>query len=173
MDQLLRWCAEYGCAVVCVMHENKAADDTALKGHLGTLLGQKLAEQYSVKREDVDGEERGRAVFHIEMSETRSGHRIVPRTAEFDDEGHFAPSRYEPPRYDVEFGRKVRNCFVARQTTSLAPKDLYAELESQYGLKKCGSVQKRVAELEGYVFTKVGSNVNTKYILMDEVPSQT
>jgi len=32
---------EHQCAIVCVLHENKAADDDNMRGHLGTVLGQK------------------------------------------------------------------------------------------------------------------------------------
>jgi len=167
MNYLLRWSAVYGCAVVCVMHENKAADNTLLKGHLGTLLGQKLSEQYSVTREEVQDGLKTRYIFKIKMEESRGGYEICKRQAEFDDEGHFVPSRYEPPRYDVELAEKVRACFQALQSTALAPKDLYEEFERQFGKKKNGKLSKRVGELEGYVFYKVGSGPTTKYVLID------
>ena len=34
-------CTEYHCAIVCVLHENKAVDDVNMRGHLGTVLAQK------------------------------------------------------------------------------------------------------------------------------------
>ncbi len=32
---------KYNCAIVCVLHENKSADDENMRGHLGTMLEQK------------------------------------------------------------------------------------------------------------------------------------
>lgn len=41
IKDLLMLCEEFGCAIVCVLHENKAADDENMRGHLGTVLSQK------------------------------------------------------------------------------------------------------------------------------------
>ena len=38
---LLLLCEEYHCAIVNVLHENKASDDENMRGHLGTVLSQK------------------------------------------------------------------------------------------------------------------------------------
>ena len=67
----------------------------------------------------------------------------------------------------MELAKKVRACFQARQSTALAPKDVLAELESQFGLKNGGNLRARVQELEGYVFNAVGNGQNRRYILID------
>ena len=41
IHELLQICEEHGCAIVNVLHENKAADDQNMRGHLGTVLSQK------------------------------------------------------------------------------------------------------------------------------------
>jgi len=172
MDQLLRWCAEYGCAVVCVMHENKKTEDTNLKGHLGTLLGQKMAEQYSVTRHEADGTFAKVPWFNIEMSETRSGHRIVTRQAEFDENGLFKPSRYEKPRFDVELGlqvvdvlRQPENWDPETKTYKMTKGDLVEGLQCGRGGKQNEAFKK----MDGFVFEerKVGRSkiitLNSQY----------
>lgn len=41
IHELLLLCEEHQCAIVNVLHENKAADDANMRGHLGTVLAQK------------------------------------------------------------------------------------------------------------------------------------
>ena len=41
IHELLLLCEEYHCAIVNVLHENKATDDENMRGHLGTVLSQK------------------------------------------------------------------------------------------------------------------------------------
>ena len=41
IHNLLVLCEEHTCAIVNVLHENKAADDENMRGHLGTVLAQK------------------------------------------------------------------------------------------------------------------------------------
>ncbi len=41
VHDLLLICEEHKCAIVNVLHENKAADDENMRGHLGTVLSQK------------------------------------------------------------------------------------------------------------------------------------
>ena len=41
MHDLMMLAQEHHCAIVCVLHENKASDDENMRGHLGTVLAQK------------------------------------------------------------------------------------------------------------------------------------
>lgn len=43
-------CEEFDCAIVCVLHENKAADDENMRGHLGTVLSQKAGTVLQCKK---------------------------------------------------------------------------------------------------------------------------
>lgn len=49
---LLQLTAEYGCTIVCVLHQNKGKEDGNMRGHLGTELLNKLAECYEVSKKD-------------------------------------------------------------------------------------------------------------------------
>lgn len=40
IHELLMVCEEHHCAIINVLHENKAADDSNMRGHLGTMLSQ-------------------------------------------------------------------------------------------------------------------------------------
>ena len=41
IHELMMLAQEHRCAIVCVLHENKASDDENMRGHLGTVLAQK------------------------------------------------------------------------------------------------------------------------------------
>lgn len=41
IHELMMLAQEHHCAIVCVLHENKASDDENMRGHLGTVLAQK------------------------------------------------------------------------------------------------------------------------------------
>lgn len=46
IDWLMKLSAHNNCAVITVLHENKAKDDNGMKGHLGTLLLQKSSDVF-------------------------------------------------------------------------------------------------------------------------------
>jgi len=172
MNQLLRWCADYGCAVVCVMHENKSADDSALKGHLGTLLGQKLAEQYSVKRAKKDGED-DEYYFTMEMSECRSGRKVVKRTIEFDENGRFAPSRYEKPSSPPKSKKEPRVnptavCQVLRENgdRGMSSTEIYDALLIEKATSTDKANLSQMVE-DGYIRFE-GAGYNRRYYLGDK-----
>ncbi|MBR4757489.1 MAG: AAA family ATPase [Bacteroidaceae bacterium] len=50
IHKLQMLCEEYGCAIVNVLHENKAADDVNMRGHLGTVLSQKAGSVLQCKK---------------------------------------------------------------------------------------------------------------------------
>lgn len=50
MERLLTISSKYDCAVCCVLHTNKAKEDSGMKGHLGTFLLQKSSDVYEVKK---------------------------------------------------------------------------------------------------------------------------
>lgn len=64
MDDLGKLAIDYDCAVVGVLHTNKAADDNNMKGHLGTMLLQKSSDVFHVLK---DG-----ALFNVEQTDTRN-----------------------------------------------------------------------------------------------------
>jgi hypothetical protein len=46
----MRISSEYNYAVVCILHENKSARDTTMRGHLGTELLNKSSEVKSASK---------------------------------------------------------------------------------------------------------------------------
>lgn len=65
IGQLLRVASEYKTCIVCVLHQNKAAEDKTLRGALGTELQNKSFETYECKK---DPETR---IFSIQQTATR------------------------------------------------------------------------------------------------------
>lgn len=51
INDLMKLSGENDCCVCCVLHTNKAKDDSGMKGHLGTMLLQKASDVFEVKKE--------------------------------------------------------------------------------------------------------------------------
>ena len=65
IKDLLVLSEEYNCAIICVLHTNKADEDHNMRGHLGTMLAQKAATVLECKKE------RGSSVITVSCSESR------------------------------------------------------------------------------------------------------
>ncbi len=65
IKDLLKLCDEQNCAIICVLHTNKADEDHQMRGHLGTMLAQKAATVLECKKE------RGSSVITVSCSESR------------------------------------------------------------------------------------------------------
>lgn len=54
--ELIQWLmtliTDFGCTIVCVLHQNKAKDDANMRGHLGTELLNKLSDCFEVSKKD-------------------------------------------------------------------------------------------------------------------------
>ena len=64
IKDLLGLSEEYNCAIICVLHTNKADEDHNMRGHLGTMLAQKAATVLECKKE------RGSSVITVSCSES-------------------------------------------------------------------------------------------------------
>lgn len=53
IGDLMRFCNEYEIAIMCVLHENK--NDSNMRGHLGTELGNKCSEVYKISKNENTG----------------------------------------------------------------------------------------------------------------------
>ncbi len=70
---------EHECAVVCVLHTNKADEDHNMRGHLGTMLAQKAGTVLECKKQG--------GIISVTCSESR--HQEMPEwSITFDGEGH-------------------------------------------------------------------------------------
>ena len=55
-NEIIQWLlsltADYGCTIVCVLHQNKKEGDSTMRGHLGTELMNKLTDCFEVSKKD-------------------------------------------------------------------------------------------------------------------------
>jgi hypothetical protein len=77
---LLMICEEHGCAIVCVLHENKATDDENMRGHLGTVLSQKAGSVLQCKK--MKG-----GIINVSCPDARHG-TMPAWNISFDKDGH-------------------------------------------------------------------------------------
>ncbi|MBP3789143.1 MAG: AAA family ATPase [Prevotella sp.] len=81
IKELLKLSDQHNCAIVCVLHTNKADEDHNMRGHLGTMLAQKSATVLECVKE------RGSSVITVRCSEAR--HEEMPEwSITFDQDGH-------------------------------------------------------------------------------------
>ena len=81
IKELLKLSDQHNCAIVCVLHTNKADDDHHMRGHLGSMLAQKSATVLECVKE------KGSSVITVKCSEAR--HEEMPEwNITFDSEGH-------------------------------------------------------------------------------------
>lgn len=73
-------CEEHGCAIVCVLHENKATDDENMRGHLGTVLSQKAGSVLQCKK--MKG-----GIINVSCPDARHG-TMPAWNISFDKDGH-------------------------------------------------------------------------------------
>lgn len=52
INHLMKLSADNDCCICCVLHTNKAKDDSGMKGHLGTMLLQKASDVFEVKKDN-------------------------------------------------------------------------------------------------------------------------
>ena len=80
IKELLKLSDQHNCAIVCVLHTNKADEDHNMRGHLGTMLAQKSATVLECIKE------KGSSVITVKCSEAR--HEEMPEwSITFDAEG--------------------------------------------------------------------------------------
>ena len=82
------------CCIVCVLHENKAADDNTLRGALGTELGNKAFEVYEVTKDMKT------LVFKAQQRETRE--YTIQEPLEFVVDDHGFPQLINPQGIEAE-----------------------------------------------------------------------
>ena len=80
IKELLALSEEHNCAIICVLHTNKADEDHNMRGHLGTMLAQKASTVLECRKE------RGSSVITVSCSEAR--HVEMPEwSIMFDGDG--------------------------------------------------------------------------------------
>lgn len=119
IKELLKLSDQHNCAIVCVLHTNKADEDHNMRGHLGTMLAQKSATVLECVKE------RGSSVITVKCSEAR--HEEMPEwSITFDAEGHI-----------VDADEQRRQLLEQRKAEQLLKRQEALDKEKQERLEKC------------------------------------
>ena len=117
VHELLVLCDEYNCAIICVLHTNKADDDHNMRGHLGTMQAQKSGTVLECKK--VKGV--------ITVSCTDSRHAEMPQwSIMYDEEGHI-----------VDADERYKQLLEQRKAEQDKNRKEAAEKEKQKRIEKC------------------------------------
>ena len=119
IKDLLKISDQHNCAVINVLHTNKADEDHNMRGHLGTMLAQKSATVLECVKE------RGSSVITVRCSEAR--HEEMPEwSITFDQEGHI-----------VDADEQRRQLLEHRKAEQLQKRQEALCKEKQERLDKC------------------------------------
>ncbi len=119
IKELLKLSDQHNCAIICVLHTNKADEDHNMRGHLGTMLAQKSATVLECVKE------KGSSVITVKCSEAR--HEEMPEwSITFDDEGHI-----------VDADEQRRQLLEQRKAEQLLRRQEALDKEKQDRLEKC------------------------------------
>ena len=152
IKDLLVLCDEHNCAIVCVLHTNKADEDHNMRGHLGTMLAQKAATVLECKKE------RGSSVITVACSEARH-EEPAEWSISFDADGHI-----------VDADEQRRQVLEQRKAEQLQHRQEALDKEKKERLEKCvriltdkGGVvsRKQLTEILVNVFERKRPTVST------------
>ena len=119
IKELLKLSDQYNCAIVCVLHTNKADEDHNMRGHLGTMLAQKSAMVLECVKE------KGSRVITVKCSEAR--HEEMPEwSITFDAEGHI-----------IDADEQRRQLLEQRKAEQLQKRQEALDKEKKERLEKC------------------------------------
>lgn len=128
INALMRLSAESDCALLCVLHTNKAKEDNGMKGHLGTMLLQKASDIFEVKKEN--------GAFNVEETDCRNE---AIEDFSFAIDGHGVPFRGMSVKESkeaakVEELRKlIQKIFVETKQTEISYTDLFRYIMTYSG----------------------------------------
>jgi len=110
----------YHCIIICVLHENKRAEDQNMRGHLGTLLAQKASTVLQCKKTE-------NGCIAVTCSDSR--HQEMPEwKIKYDEHGHIVSADATPPSPAAMRRQAISNVLL-ENGGSLSRKDLTAKLE--------------------------------------------
>lgn|SRR5690554_6479050 len=142
ISELMKMSSEFNCAIICVLHENKSARDSTMRGHLGTELLNKCSEVYSVNKSND--------IFTVSQTDTRNA--PVPEWCFTIGEGGVPTVMEEMhtiTKISIRYMEKVTTVnefFMHSENNPISYTDLINELMPRLGLKDSG-VRKTIAEL--------------------------
>ena len=109
IHDLLLLCEEHKCAIVNVLHENKAADDENMRGHLGTVLSQKAGSVLQCRKVKS-------GIINVTCPDARHG-TMPAWNISFDRDGHLMDA-------DLIHQQEVRAAKEKRDAQRQAERDL-------------------------------------------------
>jgi hypothetical protein len=132
---LLKMCADFGCTIINVLHQNKAKEDSNMRGHLGSELLNKLTDCFEVSKKD------GR--FLVKCTDSRN----LP-TSDFafsiTADGKYKEEAFqEPDKNLMEIKRVLGLCFKEQKEHS------YTSLLNSYqreGMVSVSTAKRRLQE---------------------------
>lgn len=152
IKELLKLSDQHNCAIVCVLHTNKADEDHNMRGHLGTMLAQKSATVLECIKE------KGSSVITVKCSEAR--HEEMPEwSITFDAEGRI-----------IDADEQRRQLLEQRKAEQLQKRQDALDKEKKERLEKCvrilrdkGGVirRKQLTEILTKVLERERSTVST------------
>jgi len=164
IHELLVLCDEFNCAIVCVLHTNKAEDDHNMRGHLGTMMCQKSSTVLECTKT--------KGVITVSCTDAR--HAEMPQwSIMYGEDGHIvdADERYkqllEQRKAEQENKRKEASAEMKRERLekcltilrdnggSISRKQLTEQLVIEFKLERC-TVSSYISEwLKDKVLVKV------------------
>ena len=119
IHELLKLSDDCNCAIVCVLHTNKADEDHNMRGHLGTMLAQKASTVLECKKE------RGSSVITVSCSEAR--HQEMPDwSITFNEDGCI-----------VDADEQYKQILEQRRANQQQKRQEAVEKEKQERLEQC------------------------------------
>lgn len=148
---LLHLTAEYGCTVVCILHQNKGREDTNMRGHLGTELVNKVSDCFEVSKKD------GKFIVSCVVSR----HLTAPDFAfSINAEGHYQvedatqPDRGAARAADIQ--RVLRLCF--RDTDAMSYGDLVRRYMEEGAVSE-PTAKRHIKEAKDHDFISVSNGL--------------
>lgn len=156
IHELLQICEEHGCAIVNVLHENKAADDQNMRGHLGTVLSQKAGSVLQCQKAKS-------GIISVSCPDARHGN-MPTWNIRFNSEGHLidadqqrhaelqaererkAAARQEAKELQQEQRLNTTLHFIAEKDGSLPRNELTKMLETELNLSR-SAVSKFITQM--------------------------
>lgn len=150
-----------GRSVICVMHENKAKDDSNMRGHIGSFLSFANVEAYTVDRKN--------GIFEVTYKEGRDTDADGAATLQFtlDPEGRIIDgSEISKKAYDEERSHWLNNFInLFGEDELLQSKEIVARIMQREGLEERAAKNKMTKAKELNVIRKTGTLLRDPYKL--------
>ena len=162
------WLAQYAATrtALVVIHQNKAADNKQMKGHLGSILEELAVENYSVAKEN--------GVFKVTATNARNSSvdEAAPFTFALDDDGNIiSASDIVEAKTAQERARYVKDlALIFGDNDELRRKDIIDRIISEQRVTPDGAKKKVDKAAAIGAIIKAGEDRNAPYKLAVNIP---